>query len=162
MIMEQFPPINTKISTNYHHLDWVTLPLPAGTMGAQATIQGNSSHLDVVVPQIYIFHIYTWPKFTQIPNLHGTQIYTNPDLHGTHIYTAQIYTNPFPHIDSKKPKFTQPKFTQNPNLHNPTLHITQNFFFKFCFLCGYTSNAARGKRLQGRSLFWTNQGLINL
>ena len=29
-----------------------------------------------------------------------------------------------------------------------------------CFLCGYTSNAACGKRLQGRSLFWTNQGLI--
>ena len=78
-----------------------------------------------VAPQIYIFHIYTRPKFTQIPNLHRTQIYTNPDLHGTHIYTAQIYTNPFPYIDSKKPKFTQPKFTQNPNLHNPTLHITQ-------------------------------------
>ena len=66
------------------------------------------------LPQIYIFHIYTGTKFTQIP-----------DLLGTHIYTAQIYTNPFPHIDSKKPKFTQPKFTQNPNLHNPTLHITQ-------------------------------------
>ena len=79
----------------------------------------------LVAPQIYIFHIYTRPKFTQIPNLHRTQIYTNPDLHGTHIYTAQIYTNPFPYIDSKKPKFTQPKFTQNPNLHNPTLHITQ-------------------------------------
>ena len=61
------------------------------------------------LPQIYIFHIYTRPKFTQIP-----------DLHGTHICTAQIYTNPFPHIDSK-----EPKFTQNPNLHNPTLHITQ-------------------------------------
>ena len=41
-----------------------------------------------VVPQIYIFQIYTGPKFTQIPDLHGTQIYTNPDLHGTHIYTA--------------------------------------------------------------------------
>ena len=66
------------------------------------------------LPQIYIFHIYTRPKFTQIP-----------DLHGTHIYTAQIYTNPFPHLDSKKPKFTQLKFTQNPNLHNPTLHKTQ-------------------------------------
>ena len=61
-------------------------------MGAQATIQGNSSHLDVVVPQIYIFHIYTWPKFTQIPNLHGTQIYTNPYFHNL--------------------KFTQPDFTQ--------------------------------------------------
>ena len=81
-----------------------------------------------VFPQIYIFHIYTGPKFTQNPDLHGTQIYTNPDLHRTHIYTAQIYTNPFSHIDSKKPKFTQPKiytkpkftqpnFTQNPNLH---------------------------------------------
>ena len=70
--------------------------------------------MDLTLPQIYIFHIYTGPKFTQ-----------NPDLHGTHIYTAQIYTNPFPYIDSKKPKFTQPKFTQNPNLHNPTLHITQ-------------------------------------
>ena len=66
----------------------------------------------MVAPQIDIFHIYTGPKFTQIPDLHGTQIYTNPDLHGTHIYTAQIYTNPFSHIDSKKPNFTQ-----NPNLH---------------------------------------------
>ena len=76
-----------------------------------------------MVPQIYIFHIYTGPKFTQIPNLHGTQIYTNPDLHGTHIYTAQIYTNPFPHLDSKKPKFTQPNFAQNPNLHKTFLQI---------------------------------------
>ena len=59
--------------------------------------------------QIYIFHIYTRPKFTQFP-----------DIHGTHIYTAQIYTNPFSHIDSKKPKFTQ-----NPYLHNTTLHKTQ-------------------------------------
>ena len=83
------------------------------------------AHKLLALPQIYIFHIYAGPKFTQITDLHGTQIYTNPDLHGTHIYTAQIYTNPFPHIDSKKPKFTQPKFTQNPNLHNPTLHITQ-------------------------------------
>ena len=74
----------------------------------------------MVVPQIYIFHIYTGPKFTQISNLNGTQIYTNADLHRTHIYTAQIYTNPFPHIDSK-----EPKFTQNLNLHNPTLHKTQ-------------------------------------
>ena len=71
--------------------------------------------MKMALPQI--FHIYTGPKFTQIPDLHGTQIYTNPDLHGTHIYTAQIYTNPFSHIDSKKPKFTQSKFTQNPNLH---------------------------------------------
>ena len=31
--------------------------------------------------------------------------------------------------------------------------------FPSCFMCGYTSNAARGKRLQGRSLF-LNQGLI--
>ena len=28
------------------------------------------------LPQIYIFHIYTRPKFTQIPDLHRTQIYT--------------------------------------------------------------------------------------
>ena len=27
----------------------MALPLPAGTMGAQATIQGNSSHLDVII-----------------------------------------------------------------------------------------------------------------
>ena len=74
----------------------------------------SSEGLKVVAPQIDIFHIYTGPKFTQIPDLHGTQIYTNPDLHGTHIYTAQIYTNPFPHIDSKKPKFTQPNFAHHP------------------------------------------------
>ena len=67
------------------------------------------------LPQIYIFHIYTGTKFTQIP-----------DLHGTHIYTAQIYTNPFPHIDSNKPKFTQ-----NPNLHNATLHKTQIYIKLF-------------------------------
>ena len=71
--------------------------------------------IKMALPQI--FHIYTGPKLTQIPDLHGTQIYTNLDLHRTHIYTAQIYTNPFSHIDSKKPKFTQPNFTQNPNLH---------------------------------------------
>ena len=29
-----------------------------------------------------------------------------------------------------------------------------------CFMFGYTSNAARGKRLQGRSLFLINRGLI--
>ena len=78
------------------------------------------------LPQIYIFHIYTGPKFKQILDLHGTQIYTNPDVHGTHIYTAQIYTNPFPHIDSNKPKFTQ-----NPNLHNATLHKTQIYIKLF-------------------------------
>ena len=75
------------------------------------------------LPQIYIFHIYTGPKFKQILDLHGTQIYTNPDVHGTHIYTAQIYTNRFPHLDSKKPKFTQPNFAQNPNLHKTFLQI---------------------------------------
>ena len=83
-------------------------------------------------PRIYIFHIYTRPKFTQTPHLHQTQIYRNPDLHRckygsgapdpylhspdlhkpifarrfqeTQIYTTQINT---------KPKFTQPKFTQS-------------------------------------------------
>ena len=83
------------------------------------------------LPQIYIFHIYTRPKFTQIPDLHGTQIYTNPDLHGTHIYTAQIYTNPFSHIDSKKTKFAQPKFTQKSILLRFSYNFPQ-FFFKFC------------------------------
>ena len=43
-----------------------------------------------VAPQIYIFHIYTGPKFKQIPDLVGTQI-----------YTAKIYTNPFSHIDDQ-------------------------------------------------------------
>ena len=70
------------------------------------------AHKLLALPQIYIFHIYAGPKFTQITDLHGTQIYTNPDLHGTHIYTAQIYTNPFPQIESKKPKFTQPWLVQ--------------------------------------------------
>ena len=46
----------------------------------------------LVLPQIYIFHIYTGPNFTQIPDLHRNRIYTNPDLHG--------------------PIFTQPRFTQ--------------------------------------------------
>ena len=65
------------------------------------------------LPQIYIFHIYTGPKFKQILDLHGTQIYTNPDVHGTHIYTAQIYINSFSHIDSKK---------WNPNLHKTQIY----------------------------------------
>ena len=79
-----------------------------------------------VVPQIYISHIYTRPKFTfptftQNPDLHKpkftqTQIYTRPKFTQT-----QIYTNPFLDIYFNKPKFTQPKFTQNPNLHNPNL-----------------------------------------
>ena len=102
---------------NTGKLFWASLPTNA-MVAFPRTITICCSFIPVA-PQIYIFHIYTRPKFTQIPNLHRTQIYTNPDLHGTHIYTAQIYTNPFSHIDSKKPKFTQPKFTQN-------------FFFKFC------------------------------
>ena len=95
--------------------------------------------IKMALPQI--FHIYTGPKLTQIPDLHGTQIYTNLDLHRTHIYTAQIYTNSCPHIYFKKPKFTQPKFTQNPNLHNPNLHKTQNL----------GTIVARGSRTRGSS-----------
>ena len=94
---------------------------------------------DWVLPQIYIFHIYTGPKFTQIPDLLRIQIYTNPDLHGTHIYTAQIYTNPFPcihvYIDSKKTQIYTTQIYTKPEFTHPTLHITQiytNVFFKFC------------------------------
>ena len=78
-----------------------------------------------VMPQIYIFHIYTGPKFTkprfsQNPDLHQlkftqlrfthTQIYTAPYWH-TQIYTTQIYTK------------------LNPNLHNPNLHKTRIYKF---------------------------------
>ena len=88
-----------------------------------------------VLPQIYISHIYTEPRFTQ------TQIYTNPDLHQTQIYTAlhwhtqiyttQIYTKLNPNLH--RPKFTQAQIyihifgqiSNNPNLHNPNLHKTQ-------------------------------------
>ena len=66
------------------------------------------------MPQIFIFHIYTGPKFTQIP-----------DLHGTHINTAQIYTNPCPHIDSKKNKFTQ-----NPNLIALQINWTDDHIYQ--------------------------------
>ena len=78
-----------------------------------------------VAPQIYIFHIYTGPKFTkptftQNPDLHKlkftqlrfthTQIYTAQYWH-TQIYTTQIYTK------------------LNPNLHNPNLHKTRIYRF---------------------------------
>ena len=52
---------------------------------------------------------FTISIFTPDPNLHKSQIYTGPKFTQT-----QIYTNPFSHIDSKKPNFTQ------------------KFFFKFC------------------------------
>ena len=119
--MDDQPPKETKVSTGPE------TPVREANGHPIPLVACNNDQCNgwKALPQIYNFHIYTGPKFTQIPDIHWTQIYTNPDLHGTHIYTAQIYTNPFPHIDSKKPKFTQPKFTQNPNLHNPTLHITQ-------------------------------------
>ena len=68
--------------------------------------QGTPLHL--ALPQIYIFHIYTGPKFTQIP-----------DLHGTHIYTGL-----FSHIDPKKQIYTNQLYTKP--------KFTQNLFFKFC------------------------------
>ena len=64
--------------------------------------------------QIYIFHIYTRPKFTQT-QIYTRPIFTQPRFTQTHIfretqiYTTQIYT---------KSKFTQPKFTQNPKLRD--------------------------------------------
>ena len=71
-----------------------------------------------VVAQIYIFHIYTRPKFTdptftQNPDLHKpkftqlrftqNQIYTALHWH-TQIYTTQIYTKLNPNLH--RPKFT--------------------------------------------------------
>ena len=71
---------------------------------------------DMVAPQIYIFHIYTWPKFTkptftQNPDLHKlkftqlrfthTQIYTAQYWH-TQIYTTQIYTKLKPNLHCAK------------------------------------------------------------
>ena len=82
------------------------------------------------LPQIYIFHIYTGPKFTkptftQNPDLHKlkftqlrfthTQIYTAQYWH-TQIYTTQIYTKLNPNL-------------HNPNLQNPNLHKTQIYRF---------------------------------
>ena len=95
--------------------------------------------------QIYIFHIYTRPKFTdptftQNPDLHKpkftqlrftqNQIYTALHWH-THIYTTQIYTKLNPNLH--RPKFTQAQIyihifgqiSSNPNSHNPNLHKTQ-------------------------------------
>ena len=94
----------------------------------------------------YIFHIYTGPKFTK------PTITQNPDLH--------------------KLKFTQLRFTHTKILAYPNLHqtfYTTKIYTKPEFTqpnfvsCAATPLfAARGKRLQGRSLFGTNQGLINL
>ena len=109
-----------------------------------APMQAGPSH-SPVAPQIYIFHIYTGPKFTkptftQNPDLHKlkftqlrfthTQIYTAQYWH-TQIYTTQIYTKLNPNLH--RPKFTQAQIyihifgqiSNNPNLHNPNLHKTQ-------------------------------------
>ena len=74
-----------------------------------------------MAPQIYIFHIYTGPKFTkptftQNPDLHKlkftqlrfthTQIYTDPYWH-TQIYTTQIYTKLNPNLQRHKLKLCQ-------------------------------------------------------
>ena len=95
------------------HLDWICV-----------TTQPYNTQVTDVAPNLHFPHlhrtqIYANPRFTPDPNLH------KPRFTRTHIYTAQIYTNPFSHIDSKKLKFTQPNFTQK---HK----FTQNFFFKFC------------------------------
>ena len=74
--------------------------------------------------QIYIFALYTGPKFTQPtftqnPNLHNPKFTQDPNLHAPRftppqIYKTQIYTNPDIH---------SLKYTQNPNFHSP--NITQ-------------------------------------
>ena len=81
-----------------------------------------------VAPQIYIFHIYTGPKFTkptftQNPDLHKlkftqlrfthTQIYTAQYWH-TQIYTTQIYTKLNPNL--QRHKFTLCQTVQSAKL----------------------------------------------
>ena len=80
------------------------------------------------MPQIYIFHIYTGPKFTkptftQNPDLHKlkftqlrfthTQIYTAQYWH-TQIYTTQIYTKLNPNL--QRHKFTLCQTVQSAKL----------------------------------------------
>ena len=94
--------------------------------------------------QIYIFHIYTRPKFTdptftQNQDLHKpkfTQLrfihnQTQPDI-GIPKFTRLKFTQKLnPNIH--RPKFTQAQIyihifgqiSNNPNLHNPNLHKTQ-------------------------------------
>ena len=80
--------------------------------------------IKMALPQI--FHIYTGPKLTQIPDLHGTQIYTNPNLHGTHyLHSIDLQKSIFAHRFQETQIYTtqiysKPKFTQN------------LLFFKFC------------------------------
>ena len=72
--------------------------------------------MGMVAPQIYIFHIYTGPKFTkptftQNPDLHKlkftqlrfthTQIYTAPYCH-IQIYRTQIHTKMNPNLQRHK------------------------------------------------------------
>ena len=86
-----------------------------------------------VLPQIYISHIYTRPKFT-FPTF--TQ---NPDLHKPKFTQTQIYTRPkFTQPSIGIPKFTQLKFTQNwtqiytdPNLHRPKFTQAQIYIHIF-------------------------------
>ena len=96
--MDDQPPKETKVSTGPE------TPVREANGHPIPLVACNNDQCNgwKALPQIYIFHIYTGPKFTQIP-----------DIHGTHIYTAQIDTNPFPHLDFKK------------KLHNPALHKTQ-------------------------------------
>ena len=82
-----------------------------------------SKSFDLALPQIYIFHIYTGPKFTkprftQNPDLHKlkftqlrfthTQIYTAPYWH------AKIYTKLNPNL--QKHKFTLYQTVQSAKL----------------------------------------------
>ena len=76
--------------------------------------------------QIYIFALYTGPKFTQPtftqnPNLHNTKFTPDPNLHDPRftppqIYKTQIYTSPDLHSHN---------YTQSPNLHSPKFTQSQ-------------------------------------
>ena len=98
--------------------------------------------------QIYIFALYTGPKFTQPtftqnPNLHNPKFTQDPNLHAPRftppqIYKTQIYTNPDIHSlkYTQNPNFHSPNITQTPilqhqNLHKKNLHqIIPNISFK--------------------------------
>ena len=102
--------------------------------------------------QIYIFALYTRPKFTQPtftpnPNLHKPKFTPDPNLHAPRftppqIYKTQIYTNPDIHSlhFTQNPNFHSPKITQTPILQHQNLHqIIPNIFFLMYYVFHHIS-----------------------
>ena len=100
--------------------------------------------------QIYIFALYTGPKFTQPtftqnPNLHNPKFTQDPNSHAPRftppqIYKTQIYTNPDIHSlkYTQNPNFHSPNITQTPILQHQNLHQIIPNIFSLCTMCFIT------------------------